>query len=85
MSFGLPREVDPHEALLEEVHRMAGHVAWLGELVAALERKQIVHGITKTVQRAQAEGPIVTNSLRKTIGGRLLGGRPPPGARDLAR
>lgn len=33
--YGLPRDVDPQTALLEEVHRTAGHVAWLGEKVAA--------------------------------------------------
>lgn len=36
-TYGLPREVDPRAALLEEVHRTAGHVAWLGQLVAELE------------------------------------------------
>ena len=35
--FGLPRDVEPHEALLEEVHRAAGHVGWLGEAVRQLE------------------------------------------------
>lgn len=33
--YGLPREVDPHTALLEELHRTAGHVAWLEEIVGA--------------------------------------------------
>lgn len=32
-TFGLPREVDPQQALLEEVHRTAGHVAWLGQKI----------------------------------------------------
>jgi hypothetical protein len=36
-TYGLPREIDPTMALLEEVYRTAGHVAWLGELVASLE------------------------------------------------
>lgn len=36
-TFGLPVEVDPHDALLGEVHRTAGHVTWLGVLVAGLE------------------------------------------------
>jgi hypothetical protein len=36
-TYGLPREIDPRAALLEEVHRTAGHVAWLGQLVAELE------------------------------------------------
>jgi hypothetical protein len=48
--FGLPREVDPHEALLEEVHRAAGHVAWLGDVVGGLDKNQLVHGIARTVQ-----------------------------------
>lgn len=37
VTFGLPRTIDPHTALLEEVHRTAGHVAYLGEIVAQLE------------------------------------------------
>lgn len=38
-TYGLPRVVDPHTALLEELHRTAGHVAWLGELVASLRHE----------------------------------------------
>ena len=51
-SLGLPREVEAHTALLEEVHRAAGHVAWLAEVVGQLDKSQIVHGITRTVQAA---------------------------------
>lgn len=40
-TFGLPREVDPHSALLEELHRTAGHVAWLGDVVANLEKDEL--------------------------------------------
>jgi len=36
-TYGLPREVDPHTALLEELHRTAGHVAWLGQIVVMLD------------------------------------------------
>jgi hypothetical protein len=36
VAYGLPREIDPHTALLEELHRTAGHVAWLGMKVADL-------------------------------------------------
>lgn len=36
-ALGLPREVDPATALLEEVWRSAGHVAWLGQVVGALQ------------------------------------------------
>jgi hypothetical protein len=49
-ALGLPREVEPHRALLEAVHRAAGHVAWLGEVVGELERNAVVHGITRSVQ-----------------------------------
>lgn len=35
-TYGLARDVDPVTALLEELHRTAGHVAWLGTLIANL-------------------------------------------------
>jgi hypothetical protein len=35
VTYGLPREIDPHAALLEELHRTAGHVAWLGQIIAS--------------------------------------------------
>jgi hypothetical protein len=57
-TFGLPVEVDPAEALLEEVRRTAGHVAWLSEQVRAINPDDIVWGRTKTRQGVGAEGPI---------------------------
>lgn len=36
-TLGLPVDVDPATALLEEVRRTAGHVAWLGRVIAATE------------------------------------------------
>lgn len=41
VTLGLPREIDPYEALLEEVHRAAGVVGWLGIQVAELERLDV--------------------------------------------
>lgn len=41
--YGLPREVDPHTALLEELWRTAGHVAWLRVRIGELEPEQL-HG-----------------------------------------
>lgn len=38
VTYGLPREIDPHTALLEEIHRTAGHVAYLGRIVADLDQ-----------------------------------------------
>jgi hypothetical protein len=43
-TFGLPRDIDPHEALLEELHRTAGAVAWLGAVVAGIEQGDVVWG-----------------------------------------
>lgn len=40
-TYGLPREVDPHSALLEELHRTAGAVTWLGAVVAELDQATI--------------------------------------------
>lgn len=46
-SFGIPRPVDPHTALLEELHRTAGAVQWLGAIVADLDRGDVVWGLTR--------------------------------------
>jgi hypothetical protein len=32
-TYGLPIDINPDTALLQEVHRTAGHVAWLGDLI----------------------------------------------------
>lgn len=66
VTYGLPREVDPHTALLEEIHRSAGHVHWLASIVSQLERDALVRGITKTVtlpdgtRRVEAEAAVNT-------------------------
>lgn len=49
-TFGLPQRITPHEALIQEVWRTAGHVHWLGEIVGRLEEQTVIHGVTKTVQ-----------------------------------
>lgn len=41
-TYGLPIETDPHQALLDELYRTAGHVAWLGSVVAAIEDGSVV-------------------------------------------
>lgn len=46
-AFGVPVEVDPHSALLQELHRTAGAVAWLGAQVQSLETEDIVWGVTR--------------------------------------
>lgn len=42
--YGLPRQVDPAVALLEEVWRTAGHVQWLADKVASLDEAGLVWG-----------------------------------------
>jgi len=56
-TFGLPREVDPRDALLEEVHRTAGAVAWLHEQVQALQTADVVWGVTEEVDKMAGEFP----------------------------
>ena len=46
-TLGLPREVDPATALLEEVCRTAGIVAWLEEKVRALDEDALAWGVTR--------------------------------------
>lgn len=46
-TYGLPIETSPADALLAEVHRTAGHVAWLQQRVAELEERDVVWGTTQ--------------------------------------
>jgi hypothetical protein len=47
VTYGLPRDVDPYEALREEIARAAGHVAWLGAVVATLPAEDLVFGVER--------------------------------------
>lgn len=40
-TYGLPRQIAPDQALLEEVHRTAGHVAWLHQLISNLDQREL--------------------------------------------
>src|SRR6266511_1977607 len=40
-TYGLPRDIAPDEALLEEVHNTAGHVAYLRQIVAGLDQQRL--------------------------------------------
>jgi hypothetical protein len=57
-TFGNPIEKDPLNALLEEVHRSAGHVAWLQDLVGELE-----HGGAGYKKTTNDEGEMVFTPL----------------------
>jgi hypothetical protein len=56
VTYGLPIEVAPDVALLAEVHRTAGHVAWLAEVVGQLERGEITWGLAE-----ETDAPITEN------------------------
>jgi hypothetical protein len=53
-AYGLPVDVDPHTALLEELHRTAGHVAFLGQLVGALPEEEL-HGHVGTAGTSEGK------------------------------
>jgi hypothetical protein len=56
MKFGAPRDVDPGVALLEEIHRSAGHVAWLENKVRGLEESELVWGTVMMVHEERSGG-----------------------------
>lgn len=68
VTFGLPVDIAPGEALLQEVRRTAGHVQWLGARIAEMKPDELVWGAkTETEQTGRtAEGPIDT---RTTVAG----------------
>src|SRR4051794_4482960 len=37
--YGLPRDIDPHQALRDELSRTNGHVAWLADVIASFETR----------------------------------------------
>lgn len=51
-TLGLPVDIDPTQALIDEICRTAGHVAWLAEVVASLDRDQVTRGVAKITDRA---------------------------------
>jgi hypothetical protein len=66
-TFGAPRQVDPGQALLEEVHRTAGHVAWLGSVVGGLEKDDVVWGVVEEVDRPLGESGGGLETKRKAV------------------
>lgn len=68
-TYGLPREVDPAVALLEEVHRTAGHVAWLHEKVQDIDEADLVWGVVEEVDKGSGEftGTDTTSAAKPNI------------------
>lgn len=68
-TYGLPLDVSPTEALLDEVRYSAGHVAWLREKVRELRDADLVWGITEETEKGATEfpGTDVTSAARANI------------------
>ena len=56
-TYGLPRDVDPTDALLEEIRYTAGHVAWLRVQVQALEPAALTWGLREQADKQATEFP----------------------------
>lgn len=54
-TYGLARDVDPAEALLDEVRWTAGHVAWLRDRVQEIEQAELVWGVAEKVEKNATE------------------------------
>jgi hypothetical protein len=46
VTFGLPREIAPEQALLEEIARTAGHIDWLNGIIQGLTKDELTWGLT---------------------------------------
>lgn len=60
VTLGLPVDVSPSDALLEEVRWTAGHVQWLRTKVQELRDEQastLVWGVTRVVDKQSGEAP----------------------------
>lgn len=64
VTLGLPRDIPPAQALLEEVGRAAGHVAWLAMKVAELAPEDVVWGVAEEIER-----PGVIDESGEELGG----------------
>mgnify|MGYP001026058986 CR=1 FL=1 len=56
-TYGLPRDIDPAKALLEEVHRTAGHVAWLAAKIAESDEDSLVWGPAEETEKSATPVP----------------------------
>src|SRR4051794_35171481 len=57
VTLGTPREVDPGVALLEEIHRTAGNVAWLANKIHELEDSELVWSKVMEANEEVSGGP----------------------------
>lgn len=56
VTYGLPRDIGPAEALLEEIRATAGHVLWLRERVQELQADELTWGREQYTEGADGSG-----------------------------
>lgn len=56
VTYGLPIETTPEQAILDEVQRTAGHVRWLEQQVHAMTKGELVWGMTKSKEGGDDAG-----------------------------
>lgn len=62
VTLGLPQDIDPGKALLDEIARTYGAVEWLEAKVRELEPDQLMWGITERQMGSGKDGPIDTTT-----------------------
>lgn len=67
-TLGLPIDITPTDALLEEVRWTAGHVRWLREKVQELDDQALVWGTTRTETEAGSSLEIGMNADGDVVG-----------------
>ncbi len=67
-TYGLPIDVSPEDALLQEVQRTAGHVAWLGTVVAQMRKGDLGWGVTKVKHGGDDHGTTYEAKLNVYLG-----------------
>ena len=55
VTYGLPRQIDPHTALLQEVWRTYGHVTWLSSIIHNSDPNALVWGPTEEMLQTSSQ------------------------------
>lgn len=66
-TYGLPLDISPTDALLEEVRWTAGHVAWLRARVQEIEQDKLIWGKTKAEDHRATEFPGVNTTEAASV------------------
>lgn len=65
-TLGVPVDIGPADALLQEIQRTAGHVAWLQHVIAGLESGELIWGMAEEVIEpdiTNKDGDIITTQV----------------------